>query len=185
MVSHAQARQSRSEQSQVGVPSRSAAKMPEAPVSGGFWRSLPGILTAAAAIITASAGLVAALSQSGFFGSDEEPVQPVPSIEIAGQWTANVAYPWDVTMDETFSFMVEGDSLRGTASFLGVPRGIENGRVRGDTISFTTRTQEMLGSTTNDVELRYNGLVSTRGIDFIWQDSRGSGPIRFSARSGD
>lgn len=159
--------------------------MPEAHESGGFWRSLPGILTAGAAILTATAGLIAALTQSGFLRSDEGAETPKSSIEIAGEWTASVAYPWDLTIQETFALMVEGTTLRGTASFLGVPRAIENGRVNGDTISFTTQAEEMSGSETRPFELRYNGLASTRGIDFIWQDSRGNGPIQFSARSSD
>jgi hypothetical protein len=37
---------------------------------GGFWRTLPGILSAVAAVVTALTGLVIGLSQVGVFGSD-------------------------------------------------------------------------------------------------------------------
>lgn len=36
---------------------------------GGFWRTLPGVLTAAAGLVTASAGLLVALQQTGLLAS--------------------------------------------------------------------------------------------------------------------
>ena len=51
------------------------------------------------------------------------------------------AYSWGPTHTEQFLFQAEGDKLFGTASFLGFRRGIEDGRIDGDKISFTVRFQ--------------------------------------------
>lgn len=45
--------------------------MPEEQKKQGFWTTLPGILTGAAALITASAGLILGLYQYGVFGSKQ------------------------------------------------------------------------------------------------------------------
>jgi hypothetical protein len=52
-----------------------------------------------------------------------------------------VAYSRGPTHTEQFLFQAEGDKLFGTASFLGFRRGIEDGRIDGDKISFTVRFQ--------------------------------------------
>ncbi len=44
------------------------------PESKGWWQTLPGLLTAAAAIITAVTGLLVAVHQTGFF--DRSPQLP-------------------------------------------------------------------------------------------------------------
>jgi hypothetical protein len=50
--------------------------MAEQPKPQSWWQTLPGILTAAAAIITAITGLVVALHQVGFFRNDgQRPIQ--------------------------------------------------------------------------------------------------------------
>jgi hypothetical protein len=41
---------------------------------GSWWTTLPGILTALAAVITATGGLIAILLQAGFFDKTEQPV---------------------------------------------------------------------------------------------------------------
>jgi len=41
-----------------------------------WWQTIPGLLTAAAGIITAVTGLIVALSQTGFFGSTDQPPSP-------------------------------------------------------------------------------------------------------------
>lgn len=51
--------------------------------SQSWWQTLPGILTAVAAIITASTGLIIALSQIGVFSSDSKPTSSTPASTIA------------------------------------------------------------------------------------------------------
>ena len=155
--------------------------MPEDAKSGGFWRSAPGMLTAAAGIITATAGLVAALSQAGFLRPEPEARAETP-VAIGGTWTAQVVYPWDLTQEETFSFRVEEDQVIGTATYLGAPRSIEAGHLAGATLSFSTRAEEFLGDERRSFENRYDGMVTPRGINFVLQDTRGNGPIEFTAR---
>lgn len=45
--------------------------MDKNPIAKGWWQTLPGVLTAVAAVITAIAGLVAALHQTGLFDSSQ------------------------------------------------------------------------------------------------------------------
>ena len=155
--------------------------MPHDTGATGFWRTVPGILTACAGLLTAIATLVVALSQAGLVGDPREVVSEVPPA-VTGTWAAQVAYPWSVTLQESFSFRVEEGRVFGTATFLGTPRAIENGTVAGERLSFTTRAEEMLGSETRGFENRYDGIVSSRGINFVLQDTRGNGPVEFTAR---
>jgi hypothetical protein len=66
--------------------------MNEPPRSGGWWQTLPGILTAFTGIITAIAGLIVVLNQAGFFKSDNEKAARAPNeIATAPAATANPA----------------------------------------------------------------------------------------------
>jgi hypothetical protein len=66
---------------------------------------------------------------------------------LNGRWQADVRYGWMGTdLRETLDLQGEGSALQGTASFLRVPRGIEDGRVDADGIRFTTRSTEVAGS---------------------------------------
>lgn len=48
----------------------------EPPKSQSWWQTLPGILTAVAAIITASTGLILALNQAGVFSDESKSASP-------------------------------------------------------------------------------------------------------------
>ncbi len=56
--------------------------MNEEPQSGGWWRTVPGMLTAAAGIITAVAGLIVALHQAGVFDGEKQKVPQVQNEAI-------------------------------------------------------------------------------------------------------
>jgi hypothetical protein len=59
------------------------------PESKGWWQTLPGLLTAAAAIITAVTGLLVALHQTGFFDRGPQPASQTQSKSLpAKQGTA-------------------------------------------------------------------------------------------------
>ena len=62
---------------------------------------------------------------------------------------------------ERFSLKIDGPDVSGTASFLGVARGIIAGKIEGDRLSFETRTQEVTGdfSQPRDVVHRYRGRL--------------------------
>jgi hypothetical protein len=51
-----------------------------------WWQTVPGILTATAAIVTAVTGLIAALNQTGVFDRKPQPTG-AKLIEIAGKWS--------------------------------------------------------------------------------------------------
>ena len=76
-------------------------------------------------------------------------------------------------------FQVEGDKLFGTASFLGFKRGIEDGRIDGDKISFNVRFHEALEGMSTERTNRYTGVLSGGEIHFRMQDDKGSPPIEF------
>jgi hypothetical protein len=83
-------------------------------------------------------------------------------------------------MTERFRLAVDGDVLSGTASFLGVPRGIVDGRIDGDTVTFRTRIEAGPGSPA--FVNAYRGRVARDGIRFVLQDDRGTPPATFLAR---
>jgi hypothetical protein len=157
--------------------------MGEGGATEGFWRTIPGILTAAAGIVSAVGGLVIALSQAGLIGARDEEAAAPPAVEaapIGGVWSAQVVYPWG-THQETFELRVEGGRLYGRASYLGTPRAIEDGTVTADRVTFSTRAEQLLGSETTGFQNRYDGAIGTRGIQFELTDTRGNGPIEFTA----
>ena len=153
--------------------------------AGGFWRSIPGVLTATAGIVSALAGLVIALSQAGLIGAAPtdvaaESAPAAPSAPIDGAWSARVVYPWG-THEESFVFRVEDGRVSGTASYLGVARPIEEGKAEGGRLTFRTRAEQMLGSEVSGFENRYDGVIAPRGIQISLQDTRGNGPFEFTA----
>jgi hypothetical protein len=100
---------------------------------------------------------------------------------IAGDWVADVTYDWGDKYTERFSLAVDGDVVTGTASFLGVRRGIVDGSVTGDRVAFQTRTEEMNGGS---VVHRYRGTIADDTIAFTMQSEGGSSsvPVQFSAK---
>ncbi|HKX44985.1 MAG TPA: toll/interleukin-1 receptor domain-containing protein, partial [Burkholderiaceae bacterium] len=60
---------------------------------------------------------------------------------INGAWQADVTYDWpNARYTERFDFSGEGDTLLGSASFLGAPRGIFEGQLATGELRFVTRT---------------------------------------------
>jgi hypothetical protein len=80
---------------------------------------------------------------------------------------------------------VEGNVVSGTASFLGVRRGIVNGSLTDDRVVFETRTEEITGERDRaPVEHHYRGTIAGDTIAFTMQSDGGSStlPIEFTAR---
>ncbi len=101
---------------------------------------------------------------------------------VSGMWKGEVTYGWGAAYTEQFLFEAEGEKLFGTASFLAFKRGIENGEVDGERISFSVRYQEAFGATALGRMNRYTGTVSGNQIYFRMQDDKGSPPVDFVAR---
>jgi len=120
------------------------------------------------------------------------PVEPTPSpsvqtVDITGRWSARVKYDWGDQHDEAFEFNYLGDALHGTASYQTGRLTIEQARLKGEWLSFVTRSQEMLGSETpwKEVTHRYTGQVTPEGIRFTLESGGGYSihpPVEFVAR---
>jgi hypothetical protein len=101
---------------------------------------------------------------------------------FAGEWSADVVYPWDAKHRETFFFQPEGSRVYGTASFLGYKRGIDDAKIEGDEITFGVRFQENSSDGVRDHKNYYGGTIVGNEIHFRMQDDRGSPLLEFTAR---
>lgn len=92
---------------------------------------------------------------------------------VNGRWIAEVVYPWpNARYDERFELAGEGAGLRGSASYLGLPRGIVEGRVEGERVQFETRTQEIDGSIERVVTHRYEGRLDGERLALTLRSAR-------------
>jgi hypothetical protein len=154
------------------------------------------VAAAGAALLVAIVGSVVAFrmlqepapshpSQTAEAQASPAAVTPAPSVRLAGEWRAEVAYEWGDKYTERFTFTLDGNDVLGTASFLGVRRGILEGTLDGDRVQFRTRTQEVLGdwNKPKDVVHRYRGRISGDTITFFMQSEGGvsSLPVEFTA----
>jgi hypothetical protein len=141
-------------------------------------------------LLAAAVGAVAIPLAAVILWSRLGPASPAaaPPIELAGEWSAEVAYEWGARYTERFALRVDGNDVMGTASFLGLPRGIVAGVRDGDRISFETKTQEVGGdpAAPRDVRHRYRGRIEGQTIVFSMQSEGGSSqvPVEFTARRG-
>jgi hypothetical protein len=95
-----------------------------------------------------------------------------------------VKYDWGDIYKETFDFELDGQELSGTAGFLGEGRAIREGKIRGNRISFMTKTLTTLGAGRYEDTHSYKGTVEGTTIRFTMvTDSRTSEhtPIHFIA----
>lgn len=75
---------------------------------------------------------------------------------LQGEWQADVAYPWNRSVQERFELVIRDGVLEGTASFLGVPREIEQLEWRGARLRFATRAETVSGNDSpRELEQRY------------------------------
>jgi hypothetical protein len=74
---------------------------------------------------------------------------------LLGHWEADVRYDWGDRHAERFHFERHAGGLTGTASFLGVPRVLENLRVDDGNLHFETRTEQSMGDATRTVTHAY------------------------------
>jgi hypothetical protein len=89
--------------------------------------------------------------------------------DVSGKWKAQYQTPDGQQRESTFTFQVSGETLTGTvASAIGEAK-IEEGKVSGDTLTFTV-TRNFQG---NDVKVKYSGKVA------------GADTINFSVSFGD
>ncbi len=99
---------------------------------------------------------------------------------LTGVWQGEVSYSRGLKYIEQFFFQPEAHRLYGTASFLGHKRGIENGIIQRDGLSFDIRYQEVLGDTATSRMNRYRGKLVGDEIRLSMQDDREGAPVEFS-----
>jgi hypothetical protein len=99
--------------------------------------------------------------------------------DVGGKWTAQVPGRGGQTREATFNFKVDGSTLTGTVSGRGGDMPIADGKIDGDTISFT-QTLEFNGNT---VKFSYKGTVSGDEIKFTRaRDGDDGQPQAFTAK---
>ena len=76
-----------------------------------------------------------------------------------GHWLAEVTYDWGDRHHEGFELRVEDNTLRGSASYLGTPRLIEQGEFSRGELSFMTRSETMAGGEVREITHRYRGRI--------------------------
>lgn len=125
--------------------------------------------------------LVAAFLASSRLWLPEEPV-------VVGAWQASATYDRGLVHDERFEFRLTGRDVTGHASYMGVRRAIEDGRLDGDRLSFHTRSRERVGNEQYELRHEYLGLVGTDSIRFTMETSGRQGvreAVRFEATRSD
>ncbi|MGA2738158.1 MAG: hypothetical protein ABSG65_12010 [Bryobacteraceae bacterium] len=105
--------------------------------------------------------------------------------DVTGKWTAQMTGPGGQTREQTFNFKVDGNTLTGTVSGRQGDMEISDGKIDGDSISFT-QTMEFNGNT---VKIVYKGTISGDTIKFTREregggggQGRKGGPMEFIAK---
>jgi hypothetical protein len=99
--------------------------------------------------------------------------------DVSGKWTAQVPGRNGQTREATFTFKADGNTLTGTVSGRMGDVPIADGKIDGDTISFT-QTIEVQGNT---IKFLYKGTVSGDEIKFTRARDGGEGePQAFTAK---
>jgi len=99
---------------------------------------------------------------------------------ITGTWSGEVTYSWGAKYTEQFFFQPEGDRVFGTAMFLQSKRGIEDGKITGETISFQVRFEEVSDGMTQTRWNRYEGKVGGAEIRLRIFDDKGNPPVEIA-----
>jgi hypothetical protein len=144
-----------------------AARSVEVPAARPARRGLRTLAGAAGTLI--AVGLAAFLAMRGRDGGRE----------IAGTWQADVTYSWGARATERFDFAVDGETVSGTASFLGAPRGILDGRLPQGRLTFRTRIDGGAGSP--GFWNAYRGRLDGDVVRMLLQDDRGTPPLEITA----
>ena len=101
------------------------------------------------------------------------------SAAFAGSWTGEVTYSWGEKYSETFFFQPEGGKLFGTVSFLGAKRGVEEGKIAGESISFYARYEEVSRGESRQRKNYYWGKLDGEKIRVRMQDDRGNPAVEW------
>lgn len=90
--------------------------------------------------------------------------------DVTGKWTAQVPGRQGATREQTFNFKADGDKLTGTISGRQGDVAISDGKISGDTITFTVKME--YGG--NSVEQKYTGTIAGDEIKFKREGGQGA-----------
>ena len=119
------------------------------------------------------------------------PPQPASVSDVSGKWvTGELTNPYDQSQKSVlrFDFEQSGDALFGTVSekaeLGGSIKGIADGRVNGDGVTFYTRGMSTTGNDEQPYKENYHGTLKGGEIEFIRQNDIPSGglPQKFTAK---
>ena len=94
--------------------------------------------------------------------------------DVSGKWSGDVPGRGGDTTPTTFMFKADGDKLTGTMNGSQGELPLEDGKVSGDQIAFSTT----LNFGGNSIKILYKGTVSGDQIKMTRQREGGSGQIR-------
>lgn len=158
--------------------------------TGRLRRFAPAFLSGVGVMVIALGILLFQRTRPANHAEAERATNPAKTATVAGKWKATVKYDWGDTYNEVFDFEVDGQEISGTASLLGATqgggRGILDGKIVGNRISFMTKSLTSLGSEEKTYEDKhyYKGTVEGDAIQFtMMTDSsiESHVPIHFTA----
>jgi hypothetical protein len=99
--------------------------------------------------------------------------------DVTGKWTYEMPGRGGQTQQGSITLKADGSNLTGTVSGRGGETEISNGKIDGDTVSFSV-VREFQG---NSMKINYTGTVSGDTIQFKMQREGGEGQAReFTAK---
>jgi TIR domain len=149
----------------------------------GIRRRVPRWWIGVAAVLAALALAVAGVAR--FRQARENARVQAVAASVKGVWSGTVKYDWGDSYAEKFNFDVAGHELSGTASFLQRDRGILDGRLEGDRVSFTTKSMVSINEKSYEDKHYYKGTVEGGVIKFsMMTDSAAEShvPVYFTVR---
>lgn len=102
--------------------------------------------------------------------------------KLTGSWQGEVNYPGRGKHAERFMFQPEGETLLGTASYLGLKHGMEEGRINGAAVSLFIRYVEVAENVNREHKTYPWGKLADSQVHMRVQDDRGTQPIEFSLK---
>jgi TIR domain len=139
-----------------------------------------------AAVVFLAAASIATVSLVRYRQSKEATAQlESVAASVRGKWSGTVKYDWGDSYPERFDFDVAGRELSGTASFLQRDRGILDGKVEGNRMSFTTKSMVSIGEKSYEDKHYYKGTVDGDAIRFSMMTDSGAEshvPVYFTVR---
>ena len=146
---------------------------------------VPPWVIPAAAIFVAVAG-IATVSGVRYRQAKKAAAQvESAAASVRGKWSGTVKYDWGDSYAETFDFDVAGQELSGTASFLQRARGVLDGKLEGNRVSFTTKSMVSIGDKSYEDKHYYKGTVEGDAIKFSMMTDSGAEshvPVYFTVR---